>query len=107
MIRFGTDEGRSAFDRVDPAHPAAGFIRPPAGGELAGIGQPAGHSRDQIALDRKDHIGRAEVEYALDWTAERLLGRCELAVAIERLPLMPTHLRKLLLQRRYLRCERG
>ncbi len=56
MIGFGADQGRRAFDRVDAAHLAAGLVRTAAGGELAGIGEPARHSpKSDRSRRRRSH----------------------------------------------------
>ena len=107
MIGLGADQGRRALDRVDPAHLAAGFVRAAPRGKLPGIGEPPRHGGNQIALDRKDHVGGADIQDALDWPAEGMLRRGKLVVAMQRLPLMPAHCRKLLLQCSDLRGEGG
>jgi hypothetical protein len=60
--------------------------------KLPGVGEPARHGGNQIALDRKDHVGGADIEDALDRPAERTLRRGKLVVAMQRLPLIPAAL---------------
>src|SRR5690348_13420805 len=106
MIGFGPEQRRRALDGVDTAHGAPGLGRPPRRRKLPRISEPSGRARDQIAFDAENPIGFAEVEAALDRTAEAYPRRGEFVVAMQRLPLMPAHLRKLLLKFCKLRCKR-
>ncbi len=107
MIGLGADQGRRAFDRIDPAHLGPGLVRAPPRGEVAGIGEPARHRRDQIAFDREDHIGGVEIEHLVERPPKGALAGGEFGVAVQRLPLVPAHRRELLLQCSDLRGERG
>ena len=94
VVRFGAGDARSGFDHVQAIHRRRSvFCRPgpqPAfGGELPHISQMSGPTRQEIGIEREDHVGPIKPVIGIDILAEG--PACALAnrVAINRLVLMP------------------
>src|SRR5581483_1953723 len=66
VIRFGAEQCRRAFDRIDAAHRAAGFARAPCRCEMTRISEPSGRRRNEIAFDAENPLRFGEIENALD-----------------------------------------
>src|SRR5689334_16283982 len=107
MIGFGAEERRRALDRIDAAHARLHLIGAAARGEITRIAQMTGRGAECVALDAEDHIAAREIVDRIDRAAESDLGARSYGVAMERLPLMPHHPGKAVLQRRDLLSQGG
>ena len=96
VVGLGAEQRRSAFDRIDPAHRPAVLGRASAGGKIPGVGEVAGAARYQVAFDRKDRIGGAQIVDEADGTAEGGSTCLQFLIAVERLPAVPAQPGKLL-----------
>ena len=103
MVGGRTDERRRRLDRIDAAHLRAHRIAPRC--KIPRETHVARRRAQQVAVDRHDHIGFVEPRCERQRpavSADRCLAH---GIARQRLPLVPSHGRITLLQRRELACE--
>ena len=72
VIRHRAGDRRRALDDVEAVHRSLRSpVHPPLGGEVAHVAQVTGAAREEVGVQRQDHVGLVEVVACVDILAER------------------------------------